>query len=623
MATRHTLAIALLLAMIAACGDDSGGSEVGVDGGTDDVAADSDDADAGDNDAGDDDTGDTEADGADSSDSDSSDVDCTPDCVGRVCGDDGCGGTCGAGCGAGETCDDAGLHCLTADGCRVIEVAPGLEVELPVYRAELLSNLGGEGADSFELQLYTDEVGTVDLASEVNRNFQSCEQCLLIVEDDGTLYLADRGTVDMTQDSSPLLGFLDATITDLRASEVTIDESFLSTPVEGGDCVATRSAFRVATSPAACVPNCAGRVCGDDGCGRSCGPGCEEGETCGEGGAFCVDAEGCRIVSFESELTYLPPIYYEASIEAPPGAPAGIIELGFFRDDVGVRDLQTPENQNYGTCAQCVRVFPGDSKTYFADRGSIDIDPSYAPSSGQFSATISNFRAVEVTIDSNTFESTPVPDGTCVSSRGDITLSTPACVPDCEGKICGDDGCGGVCGGGCWPLDACNAEGTSCGAGAACERVEFPPGMVHAAPGTTFPPTNASFDTWTNRSLEYNFMGPPESDPERVQIHLAPDDVGTFELAAQTDWPCDPCLWMTENAVVDAPFWDREFHSVSGTVVVLESASAQDPTALDVVVRDLVMIENQGIGASDIIFPPDGSDCVRGQPAARFRAPAP
>ena len=42
---------------------------------------------------------------------------CTPDCSGRVCGPDGCGGSCEPGCGAGEGCD-AGGGCapLVADG---------------------------------------------------------------------------------------------------------------------------------------------------------------------------------------------------------------------------------------------------------------------------------------------------------------------------------------------------------------------------------------------------------------------------------------------------------------------------------------------------------------------------
>src|SRR4029079_7623262 len=40
--------------------------------------------------------------------------DCQPDCTGKVCGDDGCGGTCGT-CAAGEGCASAVGTCQPAD----------------------------------------------------------------------------------------------------------------------------------------------------------------------------------------------------------------------------------------------------------------------------------------------------------------------------------------------------------------------------------------------------------------------------------------------------------------------------------------------------------------------------
>lgn len=44
--------------------------------------------------------------------------------------------------------------------------------------------------------------------------------------------------------------------------------------------------------PAGCTPNCAGKVCGDDGCGQSCGT-CNPGETCPAGGCVCQEARLC------------------------------------------------------------------------------------------------------------------------------------------------------------------------------------------------------------------------------------------------------------------------------------------------------------------------------------------
>ena len=41
-----------------------------------------------------------------------------------------------------------------------------------------------------------------------------------------------------------------------------------------------------------CVPNCAAKECGDDGCGGLCGPGCGFGDTCGADG-ICGKTTTC------------------------------------------------------------------------------------------------------------------------------------------------------------------------------------------------------------------------------------------------------------------------------------------------------------------------------------------
>ena len=37
-------------------------------------------------------------------------------------------------------------------------------------------------------------------------------------------------------------------------------------------------------------------------------------------------------------------------------------------------------------------------------------------------------------------------DGMDMTDDTDATDATDSCTPVCEGKVCGDDGCGGVCG---------------------------------------------------------------------------------------------------------------------------------------------------------------------------------
>ncbi len=83
---------------------------------------------------------------------------------------------------------------------------------------------------------------------------------------------------------------------------------------------------------------------------------------------------------------------------------------------------------NYEDCALCVYVIQNCSddymcdKVYYVDQGSLDI-ASMSTSGGMFNATLRNALFREVTIDSTTYESTPVPGGQnwCVESL-DIEL---------------------------------------------------------------------------------------------------------------------------------------------------------------------------------------------------------
>lgn len=49
----------------------------------------------------------------------------------------------------------------------------------------------------------------------------------------------------------------------------------------------------------------------------------------------------------------------------------------------------------------------------------------------------------------------------CTGAGGWDCTSPPACAPDCGGKACGNDGCGGSCGG-CPSGSTCSPDGTTC-----------------------------------------------------------------------------------------------------------------------------------------------------------------
>ncbi len=66
--------------------------------------------------------------------------------------------------------------------------------------------------------------------------------------------------------------------------------AFTAAPVDAGKRKRKKKNKKKQTPP--CTPNCSGRVCGDDGCGGSCG-GCPANTTCA--GGRCVDAPNeCR-----------------------------------------------------------------------------------------------------------------------------------------------------------------------------------------------------------------------------------------------------------------------------------------------------------------------------------------
>jgi hypothetical protein len=51
-----------------------------------------------------------------------------------------------------------------------------------------------------------------------------------------------------------------------------------------------------------CIPNCASKVCGDDGCGGRCGVECTEGKTCQGGACICPPGRSvCPTTGFCSE----------------------------------------------------------------------------------------------------------------------------------------------------------------------------------------------------------------------------------------------------------------------------------------------------------------------------------
>ncbi len=417
-------------------------------------------------------------------------ITCTPQCDGKVCGDDGCGGTCGS-CQFGSTCGSDGSKCVQCTEITLKEeafTAPSVNYVATSFTPEIGEN---SKTDEFRIefnnkQLFKDV--DINLAEGLNGNYQTCEQCLLVLQDfeDGTAsktYFQSAGTLNIDEmvlwPSGLMKSQSRGIMKNVMLEEVTINDSKISTPVQNGSCIVIKEA----EWDTMCYPSCknedgSAKVCGSDGCGGICGTACGVGKVCNEEQSACVDRV-CEKISVEETKwndLYEAHEYYIADVSPELGRETDE-ENGHwgdqlrleFKPDVktlgkGIYDLASEENIQAKTCKTCVTlaVDPWDDqkKYFFQEAGTLTIDE--LGEKGSVTGTLSNVRLIEVTLKAasgNTDLSTPVPGGECYLIET-ASFST-ICTPQCEGKVCGDDGCGGTCGT-CGDGKECSDDQTIC-----------------------------------------------------------------------------------------------------------------------------------------------------------------
>jgi len=150
-----------------------------------------------------------------------------------------------------------------------------------------------------------------------------------------------------------------------------------------------------------CVPQCTGKQCGDDGCGGSCGQ-CPAGMMCGPGGLCVEEPSDCGNGMCE-------PYLGEDCFSCPSDCPC-----------------------SEGDCCQA-HDFPGCDQP----------------------------EVVMCVCEMDPYCCQAMWDGLCVNEAQQCGAWCP-CTPNCQGKQCGDDGCGGSCGQ-CPPGSNCNPWGMCSG----------------------------------------------------------------------------------------------------------------------------------------------------------------
>ncbi|MGB0589077.1 MAG: hypothetical protein ACPGU1_05300 [Myxococcota bacterium] len=183
-----------------------------------------------------------------------------------------------------------------------------------------------------------------------------------------------------------------------------------------------------------CDPDCSGKVCGDDGCGGSCG-GCFGGTVCDELG-LCVVPEDCE-----------PDCIGKSCGEDGCGGYCGNCPAGWACQAGTCLDPCVPNcgarqcgpDSCGGSCGTCVSGWGCDSDGFCYEGCDADCVDRACGDDG--CGGLCGTCAVGASCELET--------GECVdSSSTDGGAGTPDGNDDCscEGRECGDDGCGGSCG---------------------------------------------------------------------------------------------------------------------------------------------------------------------------------
>lgn len=327
---------------------------------------------------------------------------------------------------------------VTPEGCTGFSIDSKIKFDdRGIYVTKITDNLLGDHSLQDQLTIMFPETiaeaGTYDLTTTSNKNYSTCTECVLVLEDVNSSgqvskeYFQTKGTlaIEEVDDTYGIKGTVSATL-----EEVTIaDEEggFLSTPVPNGKCVEIESGI----FSGICVPNCKAedgtdKICGDNGCGEECGEGCGTELACSADQKSCVpfECEKVALNQFKIEQKIIPS-YYEYSSTLAPNIGEAASDLFSFQVYYGekmnkVWDLAGTKLHN---CQLCLLIAEDQGKRfYFQQKGTVDFsrEPDkdsnfFNPADGSINnVAVKDLRLIEVTVDTFDKTATPVPGGKCL-----------------------------------------------------------------------------------------------------------------------------------------------------------------------------------------------------------------
>jgi len=434
---------------------------------------------------------------------------CDPDCQGKQCGPDGCGGSCGA-CADAEQCTNTGKCVALSGGCPNASPVAQAPVTLSGDTSVGDQVLGygnnacpgettGWGAASPE-QVYAftppaPGVYTMTLTAEYDSNLYVVTDCADV---DGTCLAADEqiGT-----------GKPETVIVDLGGDTVYV--------VVDGWGGGAAGPYELEITPGGCAPACAGKKCGDDGCGGVCGE-CADDQTCETGQCIDIPTGACPDTITVGPLPYvhngdttgsLSELGYSTGACPPESggwgadAPEQVYAFKPAASGKHTITLTAEYDSNLyivedcadvdGTCLGAdEQVGAGKAETVTVTLSAGDwvfivVDGWGADVSGAYTLTVEsgeppvvedtccdaqegpgcslNAACQQCVCDQDAFCCDNKWDSLCADAAQDpekceTECGCSSCVAQCAGKSCGDNGCGGSCGT-CAAGKVCNPDG--------------------------------------------------------------------------------------------------------------------------------------------------------------------
>ncbi len=334
---------------------------------------------------------------------------CQPNCINRTCGDDGCGGSCGS-CGdpAKPICDPLLGQCKA--GC--VPQCKGKNCGDDTCGGTCGACQGSDVCSS--VGVCVPPAWTCE-PTAYGEGFSCDCKCGAPDPDcqSATLPLWGCGDKETCDSSGKCVSSVPAAWTCAAVSYAGVDfcdcgcgapdpDCAFGLPVHG--CKSDAASCDASGKCLECVPNCTGKACGDDGCGGFCGFCADSVKTTCDASGQCVD---------------------------PCAGPKPLTCLTATCGDDGCG----------GTCGACAtgsECISGQCQKM----GSLDSCVGHCGSTAPSGCYC--MKGCEAS-------------GTCCADFG----ATCTCKPNCTGKACGDDGCGGTCG-------VCPSNTPYCGATGQC-----------------------------------------------------------------------------------------------------------------------------------------------------------